>query len=137
MSRKSCGTHCPFSSPQCFFCAHQVFHDLGDDLVLAPQLVFQGRHFTFGFAGQPGGRAVAFKSGATLLEKRLLPLVEHRRVDVFGLADLGNRAALEQMQAQNTHLIRRAVVTAGGGGFGLGRFCLVHATGFLSGLPVA
>ncbi len=97
-----------------FFCAHQVFHDLGDDLVLAPQPVFQRRHFTFGFAGQPGGGAAAFKSGATLLEKRLLPLVEHRRVDVFGLADLGNRAAFKQMQSEDAHFIRWAVVTAGG-----------------------
>ena len=87
-----------------FFCASQVFHHLGNALVLAPQLVFQGRHFMFGFSGQPGGGAAAFKNGATLLEKRLLPLVKHRRVDVFGLADLGNLAALKQMQAQDTHL---------------------------------
>ena len=57
-------------------------------------------------------------------------------MEFFDLADLGKRAALEQMQAQDTHLIRRAVATAEGGGFGLGRFCLVHATGILVGLPV-
>jgi hypothetical protein len=87
--------------------------NLSDDLVFAPQLVFRHRQSTFGFADQSGGGAPSLKSGASLLEKRLLPLLEHRRVDTHGLADLGYRAALEQMQAQDAHFVGRTVVTAG------------------------
>jgi len=75
-----------------------------------------------------GGGLPAFKSGGSLFEKRLLPLVKERRVDALALAEFGDRSVFEQMQAQDAHLVGGAVLTAS---------FLFHATGGFQVCPVA
>lgn len=108
--------------PDLFFCAHQILHDLRDDLVLAPQLTFERLELTLGLSKNSGGGPPAFKRGGSLFEKGFLPLAEERRVNALRFTDLGDRLFFHPMQAQDALLVFGAVLAAGS-------FFLVHPTG--------
>jgi hypothetical protein len=66
-----------------------------------------------------GGGASALKSGASLLEKGLLPLVKERWVNLVLVAHVTHRHVLDQMFSQDVHLLFGGEVTSGSFHFGL------------------
>ncbi len=98
--------------PNLLFCANEVLHNLGDDIVLAFELGFQGFDlfrrrgaFGLGSGGTEGGRAV-LKEGA-------LPLIEQGRENPFPFTNLGDVFPLKQLQPQDADFLFGTVLAAG------------------------
>ena len=87
-----------------------LLHELGNDLILALNLVSQsGNGPLLVFLGR---RPNLLKGGSSVLEELLLPVVEHRGLDVVLVAKIGHRNSLEQMAAQDGNLLNRGVMLA-------------------------
>src|SRR5262245_33378043 len=85
-------------------------HQLGDDLVLALQLVAQRRD-------SPQVRllrcpALTLESRCTVLEEELLPSVKDRWRKLVLITDVGDRHVIDQMAPQDGDLLSRGVTFA-------------------------
>jgi hypothetical protein len=89
-----------------------LLHQLGEDLVLALELVFESGdlavlrvlHGLEAFAGVSEG-------GGTVLEKLLLPEVEEVHGEAVFLTDVRDRLLLQEMEAKHSDLLLRSKVT--------------------------
>jgi hypothetical protein len=83
---------------------------LSDNLVLALNLLSQsgyGLHLVF-----LGCRPNLLKEGSSTLEELLLPVLEHRPLNMVLVAKIGHGAPFEQMPAQDGNLFDRCVMLA-------------------------
>jgi hypothetical protein len=84
-----------------------LFHQLGQDLVLPGQLLFQRGDLLVLRVRRRGPGSGTFERGRPVLEERLLPQVELRDGDPRFLAHLGDRVALQHVFPQDSDLGRR------------------------------
>src|SRR5579885_895254 len=87
------------------------FHEFRDDLVLALELLAQGRDG----AEMPalGGSALALEGGGAVLEELLLPGVEQRGRELMLVAEIRDGDVVEQMTPEDGDLLDRCVVLPG------------------------
>ena len=91
----SWATHAPFSWGQVFFEGDVLFHELSENLVLAPELGFQhGDPLPLGVGP---GAAGPLETRRSVLEQGLLPAVELRGLDAQILTQVGDGNLLEQV----------------------------------------
>jgi hypothetical protein len=87
-----------------------LLQQFGHDLVLALKFVLK--------RGDPSlvlllrCRARLLKSRGPVLEELLLPVVEHRWLDMVLVAKIGNGQALEQVTPQNGNFLDRCIMLA-------------------------
>ena len=87
------------------------FHQLGQNLILGPQLRFQGR----GALRAPlpvHTRAMILKGRRAILEELLQPAGEHRGMKTVFLTEIGNRNLLNQVPAKDGNFLFRCEALA-------------------------
>lgn len=88
------------SSPQSFFFGLEILgHQLGDDLVLLPDLGFE--LFDLLFCSRRLRAALAIEGPLGILEEQRLPGIEPAGSDVILLADIGNGAAFDEVELED------------------------------------
>jgi hypothetical protein len=75
------------------------------------QIAFQALKLALLMLDNSGWEESAVKSGASLLEKGLLPLVKERLVNVVLVAHAAHRHVLDQIFSQYAHLLFGGAVT--------------------------
>src|SRR5512142_621646 len=79
------------------------FHEFGEDLVLALELLLQeGDLAILGVVGASGAR---FEGGRGVVEELLLPAVEHRGVDALLITEVRDGRAFEEVEPQDGDLL--------------------------------
>lgn len=107
-SRTSCGTQTPVRVPQEIFLRRCAPHQLGQNLVLALNLLLQVIDpFLFGLMV---GARLGLEGRRPILEELLLSTVENRRLQPQFVTELGDRLVLQQMAPQNGDLLFGGVV---------------------------
>jgi hypothetical protein len=83
-----------------------LLHQLGEDLVLAAELVLQGSDLAvLGVVNGLAGPARGSEGGVAVLEELLLPAVEEVDGDAVVLAQVGDGGLLQEVQAQDGDLL--------------------------------
>jgi len=83
-------------------------HQFRDDLVLALELVAQGRDETEVLAF--GSGVLALEGDGAVLEELLLPGVEQRGRELMLVAEVGDGDVVNQMAAEDGHLLDGRIV---------------------------
>src|SRR4051812_26765336 len=78
-------------------------HDFREDLVLAFELLLQGRDPLLLEVGRPLG--AAFEGGGAVVEELLLPAVEHRGMDAVAVAEVRDRRVLQEVEPKDRELL--------------------------------
>lgn len=87
-----------------------LFHQLGQNLVLGPQLLFQSGHALL--VALLRGVALTLEGGGTVFEELLQPVVEDAGLQLEFFTKGGNRNLVDQMPAQDRDLLFWSVVLA-------------------------
>src|ERR1700712_2562977 len=88
-----------------------LLHQLGDDLVLASELVAQGLDGPLLLAH--GGVALALEGGGAVLEEGPLPGVEDGGLELVLVAEVGDGDLVDEVTAEDGDLLGGGVVLAG------------------------
>src|SRR5438477_7465170 len=90
-----------------------LLHQLGEDLVLALELVLEGSdRSVLGVLAGLAAFAGVIEGGGAVLEELLLPEVEEGHGEVVLLADVGDRLLLQEVEAEQGDLLFRGKVPA-------------------------
>ena len=88
-----------------------IFHQFGNDFVLALELVTQGGDGSLEVAFRRG--VLALEGAGAVLEELLLPDVEERGRELVLVAEVRDGHAVDQMAPKDGDLLDRRVVLAG------------------------
>ena len=88
-----------------------LLHQLGDDLVLAAELVAEGVDGPLVLA--LGGLALALEGGGAVLEELPLPGVEDGGLELMLVAEIGDGHLVDEVASEDGDLLGRGVILAG------------------------
>ena len=87
------------------------FHQLGDDFVLALEILMQGGDVPETLILRSG--VLAFQRGGTVLEEQFLPLVEQRGLQLVLVAQVGDGDSVDLVAPEDGDFLDRCIVLAG------------------------
>ena len=100
-------------SPRFFFNCGVLFHEFGEDLILALELGFELLDLVIlGVFGGSGSAAIV-EAGLSVLEQEPLPGVEEVGLDAELFTELRNRGAFDQVPFEDGHLVGGGKMTPG------------------------